>query len=138
MSLIDHKNFLRVVLFVDAATCVATGLTFSVGAGPLTVVTHLPIELLRYAGICLFPIGAFILLIASRPQPPTIGVWAVILGNVGWVLASLALMIGDVVTPSGFGYVVIGVQAAAVAVLANLEYLALRRSGQGAMLRAGA
>ena len=127
MTFVQHPNFLRVVLFVDAATCVATGALLAAGAGWLAAWTQLPAELLRYAGISLFPIAAFILLVASRARPPAAGVWLVIIGNVGWVLASLGLLAMEGIAPNGLGYGFVIAQAAAVALLAELEFMGLSR-----------
>lgn len=128
MTFVQHPNFLRAVLFADAATCVATGTLLACGAVWLAAWTQLPAELLRYAGISLFPIAAFILLVASRARPPTAGVWLVIIGNVGWVLASLGLLAMEGIAPNGLGYGFVIAQAAAVALLAELEFMGLSRS----------
>jgi hypothetical protein len=61
---------------------------------------------------------------------PTIGVWLVILGNAGWVIASLALIFGDWIAPNMLGIAFIGVQAIAVAILAALEYSGLNAARQ--------
>jgi hypothetical protein len=130
MTFVQHPNFLRAVLFADAATCVATGTLLAGAAGWLAAWTQLPAELLRYAGFSLFPIAAFILLVASRARPPVAGVWLVIIGNVGWVLASLGLLAMEGIAPNGLGYGFVIVQAAAVALLAELEFMGLSRSAR--------
>jgi hypothetical protein len=55
------------------------------------------------------------------------GVWLVIIGNVLWVVGSLWLMVSGWIAPNALGYVFITAQALAVALLAALEHLALRR-----------
>ena len=121
----DRSTFLRRVLLVDAATCLATGALLVIDAAPLASMLALPFELLRYAGFSLFPIAVFMALVATRATPPRAGVWLVIAGNVAWVLGSALVM--ALCSPTLLGYAFVGAQAAAVALLAELEYVGLRR-----------
>ncbi len=133
MSIISNNSkFLRTVLLVDAATCLATGLLMAFGAGLLSGLTQLPPELLRSAGLSLFPIAAFIAFVATRAELPRAGVWLVILGNIGWVAASLWVIFGGATSPNTFGYAFVAVQALAVAVLAELEFTGVRKLGAAA------
>ncbi len=84
MSPINHPEFLRTVLKIDAATCVATGLLMTAGAGIVSGLTQLPSGLLMTAGASLFPIAAFMAFAATRVPAWPLGVWLVILGNIGW------------------------------------------------------
>ena len=124
MSLVDHPRFLRTVLIIDAATCVATGALMSLGATALAGLTRLPETLLFGAGLSLFPIAAFIALVASRPSAAD--VWVVVLGNVGWVIGSLLLLAAGP-APNALGIAFVIVQAIAVAMLAELEVIGLKR-----------
>ena len=128
MSFIHSPKFLRTVLLVDAATCVATGLLMAFGADLVAGLTAIPASLLRYAGVSLFPVALFIAGVGMRNSVPAPGVWVVIIGNALWVAGSAFLLFGGVVAPNAMGYVFIGVQAAAVAVLAELEYFGLRQT----------
>lgn len=114
---------LRNVLWLDAATCIATGALLSTLSTPLSSWLGLPEPLLFYAGLALFPIAGFMAWTAARLAEPA--VWAVIGGNVLWVLGSLAVL---ALSPTALGTAFAVVQAAAVAVLAELEYVGLRRS----------
>jgi hypothetical protein len=116
---------LRAVLVFDAATCAVMGAALMAGAGPIASLTLLPPSLLHYAGLALLPIAAFMALVAMPANPPALGVWLVILGNAGWVIASLALIFGDWIAPNMLGVLFIGAQAIAVAILAALEYSGL-------------
>ena len=128
MTMIDARpRFLRTVLLVDAATCVATGLLMTAGSAALAPLMQLPAELLFHAGLSLFPVAAFIAFVATREKLPPAGVWLVIAGNAAWVAGSLWLLLGGTLNPSLIGYAFLAVQAAAVAVLAELEYVGLRR-----------
>ena len=126
MSIADNPKFLRNVLMLDAATCVATGLLMALGADFLAGLTLLPPELLRPEGLSLLPIAAFIGFVATRARLPRAGVWLVILGNAAWVAASLWLLFGAAISPNALGYVFVAVQALAVAVLAELEFVGVR------------
>lgn len=127
MSFADHPRFLRAVLFVDAATCVATGTVTSAGATTLAAVTGLPKALVLGAGLSLFPIAAFFGLLALSRRPIAAGVWVVIFGNIGWVTGSVLLLVTGGLAPNALGTAFVIVQAIAVAVLAELEVTGLRR-----------
>lgn len=128
MTFADRPNFLRNVLLVDAATCVVSGLLMTIAAKPVASLTGLPADLLGSAGLSLFPIAAFIAFVATcRPAWP-LGVWLVILGNIGWVAGCLGLLFGTFVSPTAVGMAFVSAQAIAVAALAELEFTGLRRS----------
>ena len=128
----QSPTFLRRVLWLDAATCVATGALMEMGASPLSSLLQLPANLLFYAGISLFPIAAFIAFVASRAVIPAAGVWLVIIGNALWTLTSLALLTDQRIAPNALGIAFIVIQAAVVAILAELEHTGLKRSTQAA------
>jgi hypothetical protein len=123
-----NSSFLRWVLFVDAATCVATGLLMMVGSSALEQFLALPTGLLRFAGFSLLPFAAFLVYLATRESLSKSMVWAVILLNALWTVDSLLLLLTGWVEPTNLGYVVVIVQALGVAMLAGLEYVGLRKS----------
>jgi hypothetical protein len=53
MSITQSVKFLRTVLLIDAATCVATGLLMTLGADIVAGLTAVPAPLLLYAGLSL-------------------------------------------------------------------------------------
>jgi hypothetical protein len=128
MSITSPARFLRTVLLIDAATCVATGLLMALGADFVAGLTAVPTPLLRYAGLSLFPVAAFIALVGTRDSLAPPAVFVVIAGNALWVAGSVLLLISGLIAPNVGGYVFVGVQAAAVAVLAELEYFGLRQT----------
>jgi hypothetical protein len=130
MSNLKPTLSLRSVLFIDAATCAVMGAALMAGAGAIASITAIPTALLFYAGLSLIPIAAFMALVGLPANPPVLGVWLVILGNVGWVIASLALIFGDWIAPNMLGVAFIGIQAIAVAILAALEYSGLNADRQ--------
>ena len=86
--------------------------------------------LIRIAGLALLPLALFIFWLASRPAPPRLLVWAVILGNLAWTAESFAVIAQQQPTPLGTAFV--AAQALAVLGLAALEYLGLRRAAVAA------
>jgi hypothetical protein len=128
MSIAHSAKFLRTVLLIDAATCVATGLLMTLGADILARLTAVPAPLLLYAGLSLFPVAIFIALVGTRDSLVPAAVWVVIIGNAAWVAGSALLLFGGMIAPNASGYVFIGAQAAAVALLAELEYFGLRQT----------
>jgi hypothetical protein len=87
----------------------------------------LPEPLLFNAGLSLCPIAAFIGFVAASSRPIAAGVWVVILGNVGWVVGSVLLLVAGGLAPNALGAAFVLVQAIAVAVLAELEVIGLNR-----------
>ena len=124
---LDRSTFLRRVLCVDAATCVATGALMTLDAAPLSTLLALPAALLFGSGLSLFPIAAFMLWVATRRDIPRPGVWLVICGNAGWVAGSALVLLANVPTALGYAFVI--AQAVVVALLAELQYSGLRRIG---------
>jgi hypothetical protein len=124
-AVLDRTAFLRRVLMVDAATCIATGVLMSLFATPLSTLLGLPAALLFYAGASLFPIAAFMAWLALRRDVARWGAWLVILGNAGWVAGSILVLV--LFSPTALGYAFVIAQAVVVAFLAELEYYGLRR-----------
>ena len=122
----DRANFLRWILLIDAATCVAMGLTLAVGAEFLSAPLGLPAPLLQYSGVALLPIAAYIGWVATRMDPPSVAVAIVVAGNALWIAASLVLLASGWVAPSPLGSAFVIAQALAVALLDVLEYVAWR------------
>ena len=124
--------FLRRILALDALSCAGMGLAMGLAAAPLAPLFGLPEGLVRSAGLLLLPLAAFIGWLASRPSPPRLLVWVVIVGNLGWTAESFTLpgQYGGSITAVGTAFV--AGQALAVLALAGLEYAGLRRVRAGA------
>jgi hypothetical protein len=124
---LNQPHFLRTILTLDVVTCVATGTLMAVGAARLSSLTLIPANVLWIAGMSLFPIAVFIAVVAARLPRSLTGVWLVIGSNAGWVIGSLALLVDGGFSPNAFGAAFIVVQAVAVAILAELEFMGLRQ-----------
>lgn len=126
--LATSPRFLHRVLWLDAATCVATGLLQVLLAAQLAPLLGLSEKLLVVSGWALFGYVALIAFTASRQFIPQPLVWLLIGANGLWVLGCLALLFGGLATPTLLGQVFIAVQAVAVGVLAELQWFGLRRT----------
>jgi hypothetical protein len=123
----QDNTTLQNILLLDAATCVAAGAMMAFGSNFVAGLTAIPAPLLTWAGLILFPIAALMVYAAVQATPPRPLVWLIVVGNIGWVAASLALF--AVIAPNALGAAFILAQAAVVTVLALLEHSALQRSG---------
>jgi hypothetical protein len=121
-------RFLRRVLWLDAVTGLATGALQLLLPGYLAVLLGLPETLLLEAGWALLGFAAGITFLATRPLIPPAGVWLLIAGNVAWALACLALIFGGTFTPTLLGTVFLAVQAFWVCLMAELEWVGLRKA----------
>jgi hypothetical protein len=127
MTTMPSSNALQNVPLLAAATCVGAGALMAFGSNFVASLTALPAPLLFWAGLILFPVAAMIIYAGVQAIPPRPLVWLIILGNIGWVAASLGVF--AFIAPNALGIIFILAQAAAVAVLALLEHSALQRSG---------
>lgn len=127
MSHIVPSLLLRRALTADAVMSGGAAILLIAGAGIASSLLGLPVTLLRGAGLILIPFVALVTFLATRREIEAQGVWTVIVLNVGWVAASLLLLVSGWVAPTGLGYVFVIVQALAVAVFAELQFTGLRR-----------
>jgi hypothetical protein len=119
--------FLKRVLLLDAASCLALGGPVALVADGLSSLTGLPASLLFGAGMALLPLGLFIFWVATRPAIHPLFVYLIVAGNLLWSLESLMVITGSpTITP--FGTLFVAGQAAAVAALAALEWIGVRRA----------
>jgi len=119
--------FLRNVLAVDAAMCVAAGAASALGANLLGPLLDLPQALLFWAGLFLLPWSAFLFALSRRAEVARLWLVYVIVVNALWVAASVAILATGLVAPNWLGIAFLLVQAAAVAVLSQLQIMGLRR-----------
>lgn len=120
--------FIRRVLLLDAVTSGVTGAGLVLMAGPLAGLLALPADLLRGAGLALLPFAAAVAWLGSRDRPSPRAVRVIVVLNLLWAVDS-ALIVGlGWVTPNGLGVAFIALQAVAVAALAGLQVVGLRRA----------
>lgn len=124
----DSPNlFLRRALYLDAGASILTGLLLLFGAGFLAELLGLPVMLLRIAGLSLFPFVAFVAWTARQGRPAARAVWSVIGMNTVWVVASVGLLFSSRVDPTLLGNCFVIVQAAAVVLFTELQFIGLRK-----------
>jgi hypothetical protein len=128
MTMIVPSTLLRRALVLDALASGGTGLFTAAGARILAGFCNLPEILLIYSGLSLLPFAAIVGLLARRAAMPAAIVWAVIAYNALWSLDSVVLLLSGWVAPNAFGLVFVIAQALVVAVLAECQYIGLRRS----------
>ncbi len=125
MNRFRSMSLLRVVLAVDAISSLMMGLGLVLAAKVLFTFTSIPQDLLFGAGISLLPFAAFVGFLATRESPSRVGVCGVIAVNALWVIESVVLLVSDWIAPNVLGSIFIAVQAVAVGVFAELQYIGL-------------
>ncbi|WKX73270.1 hypothetical protein [Streptomyces sp. XD-27] len=119
------RTWLRRFLALDAVVTGGNGLAYLALSGPLGDLLGVDRTLLVGLGAFLTAFAAAVGYLASRPQPPALGVRFVVESNLLWAalsIAALALWL----SPTTAGTVWIPMQAATVAGFATLQYGALR------------
>lgn len=127
MSILSSPRFLPRVLWADAASCVATGALQVSLTEPLAALLHLPAPLLMGTGLFLLAYAAVVLWVATRDPLPRAVVGAIVAGNLAWAAGCVALLVAGGLAPSGLGVAWVMAQALTVLVLAELQWLALRK-----------
>jgi len=126
--MINSSQLLRRALLADAVFSGVSAVTMTLDAPALASLLNLPEALLRETGLFLIAYTALVGWLGSRTSIPKALVVIVVAGNAAWTLASIALLFSGAVGPNLLGTVVIVAQAIATGVLAELQYLGLRRS----------
>ena len=127
MSIFAHPQFLRRVLWADAAAGAVSSLLHMLGAEALAPLLGLPQGLIALSGVALIVFVAFAAWLAFCDPIARSAVSVLIAGNFAWVggCAVVFLMHASTATPMGQAYLI--VHALAVAALAELEWFGLRR-----------
>lgn len=122
---------LRRALQADAIFSGVAALMFVFGASLFASLTNLPEVFLRNTGFVLVIYAALVGYLGTRPTMAKAAVWAVIAVNAIWALDSIALLASGWMSPNLFGQALIVMQAVAVGVFAELQFIGLRRSAAG-------
>lgn len=123
----QSRLMLRRVLWFDAATCVVTGVGLFALGGVLEELLAIPAGLSRAAGVLLLSFAAEVAYVARRGAPPRRAVWAIVGTNVLWAVASIVALVAGWLEPNTLGTAFVIAQAAAVAVIADVQVMGLRR-----------
>lgn len=121
------SNFLRTVLKLDAASCLAMAAMVIPMAGMLQEPLGIEAGALSAAAASLILIGLFVLWLGTRREAPAALVAIVVLGNIGWAVASFAAA-GSLPAITVLGQAVVAGQGLAVLALAIAEWAGLKSS----------
>lgn len=127
--MIDPSSFLRRALVADAIFSGVAGLGSTFGAGIFAPLFNLPEVFLREVGLFVIAYAAFVGWLGTRQAMMKALVLLVITGNAAWTLGSIALLLSGAVAPNTLGIAMVVAQAVATGVLAELQYIGLRKSG---------
>lgn len=111
-------------LLLDAAGCALFALLCHGLTGEVAALTGLPNSIVIVAGAICAPTALLCAYLAARPSRTLLGLLAV--GNVGWVLASIAVWIAHFGELTLLGHAVIVAQALAVEVVTLIEWRGFR------------
>lgn len=119
---------LRFALRLDAAASAMTALVCLTGPGVLANVLGLPAQFLVMVGLTCLAWAVVTGFTSTRRQVAAWAIWAIIAFNAVWVLESVMLLVLGWVQPTALGVAFVLVQALAVAMFAELQFIGLRRS----------
>lgn len=120
--------FLKAVLLVDAVTCILSGILLFTLSAALERWLQIPAGLSLVAGPFLLAFGAAVAWVGTRRELRSTAVWAIISLNALWVVESLLALTLGWLEPNALGRYLIIAQAVAVAAIAELEFVGLRRA----------
>jgi hypothetical protein len=127
--MIKHNStFLRRALAVDAIASGVIGLLLLAASSPLAALLGISAAFLASTGLVLLPFAFWVGWLAKQANPPRRQVWAIVVINALWVLDSVALLIVGPFDPTALGVAFVLVQAAAVFIFMELEYIGVRRA----------
>jgi hypothetical protein len=132
LPIVDHDRPLRLSLGLDALATGAVGLLAVVGAPFLGSSLGTPATLLAPVGVFLLGYAAMIGIVGTRSHVRRAAVWVAVVLNLAWVVASVAIVAAGPFALTAPGAAIILVQAVAVAIFAEWQFFALRRSRRGA------
>jgi hypothetical protein len=122
------SSLLRNALLADALLSGVTALALVIAAGPLSSLLGLSVGLLRGSGWFILPFAALAASMRFRARLSRIPVFVLVVGNALWAVDSVLVLLLGWIEPTVLGEVFVVGQAAIVAVLAELQFIGLRRS----------
>ena len=127
----NHDTLLRTVLAFDAITCVLMGAALLAAGSVLGELLAIPPIVLRSAGAVLLVFAAGVGYVARQAELSRAAVITVIVLNALWAIESLLALWTGGLAPNAFGTAFVVAQAVAVAVIAELQVIGLKRARAG-------
>jgi hypothetical protein len=127
---LEGQGLLRLALKLDAVVTAGVGAAYLALSGPLADLFGLPSGFLLAVGAFQVVYGLAVWAVGSRPTIDARVASAVVAGNAVWVAASILAVALGLHDPATAGSVWIAMQAATVALLADLQLLGIRRAGR--------
>ena len=132
MQTVIASVLLKRALLADAAVSASAALLQLTATQPLVAALELPQVLLVGTAEFMLVYAAVLLLMATRVLRWSAAVKFIVGGNLAWGGLSLALLFTGVLAPSSIGVAFVALQAAAVGLLAGLQWVGLKASAAGA------
>jgi hypothetical protein len=122
------SSLLRNALLADALLSGATALLLVIAAEPLSSLLGLGVGLLRGSGWFILPFAALAASMRWRARLSRTSVFVLVVGNALWAVDSVLVLLLGWIEPTVPGEVFVVGQAVIVGVLAELQFIGLRRS----------
>ncbi len=128
MKSIAPVRLLKLALYADAAGSLTLGVLQLWHAEKLPAMLSLPALLLMETGYFMLAYALLLAYLANARRVWVAAVQCIVVGNVGWAIACLALMGTGLVSPSAAGVSYLALHAVAVLMFAYFERAGLRAS----------
>ena len=128
MNSVPLSLFLRRVLLFDAMTCLVTGTVMLIASGTVERLLAIPAPVSTVLGVVLIAFGTAVAWTGTRRDLIRPAVWAIVALNALWAVESVLVLAFGWLEPNATGSALIIAQAVAVAVIAELQFLGLRRA----------
>ncbi|MCB1590428.1 MAG: hypothetical protein KDI56_16065 [Xanthomonadales bacterium] len=131
MSQLTVSPLLRLAIGLDGCVSALAGLASLIGLGSLAAGLGAPLAATLGVGLFMLLYGLGLTMISRAATVPSTLVWTLVLGNLGWVAASVALALSSWIQPQPWALALLLGQAGGVAVFSLLQYLGLRQAQAG-------
>jgi hypothetical protein len=128
-----RSNTLRAVIAADAAACGIGGAALVLDAAFLAPIAGVPEATLQPLGVFLIVYAAALAWLATRAELPRAVVWTLVGVNLAWTAESLLAPALGWAQPASVGLALIILQALGALIVADLQFLTLRRARLAAL-----
>ena len=128
MNSVPLTLFLQRVLLFDAATCLITGMVMLAAGGTVERLLAIPAQVSTALAVVLPAFAAAVAWVGTRRHLLRAAVWAIVALNALWAVESMLALAFGWLEPNALGRAFIIGQAIAVAVIAELQFVGLRRA----------